>query len=236
MAETISGMVSWADTATEKTSQLSQLLAALVSESKVKYTEATVKASSPTLEQAISKAGQSEVAANQKLITEQTKGAKTKATGMEALARVGQIFAQANSIRSDMDTQIQQINGATKDRQFQARAGQRDVQLQLAAFLTPGYYTPYPAGASADQQRSFDRKPVSYGKLKELGALNPTLDGLNTFVAIGAYRGNDRPRLDIRYNNSRWPRDDGLMQQAKQIQAIMIELGPSLVEMGLMEP
>ena len=98
------------------------------------------------------------------------------------------------------------------------------------------YYTPYPAGASADQQRSFDRKPVSYSKLKELGALNPSLDGLNTFVAIGAYTGNDRPRLDIRYNNSRWPRDNGLMQQAKNLQALMIELGPTFVDMGIMSP
>ena len=38
------------------------------------------------------------------------------------------------------------------------------------------------------------------------------------------------------FNNPRWLRDNGLMQQAKNLQSLMIELGPTFVDMGLMTP
>ena len=236
MTETIQGMVAWADSSAEKNGKASQSLAGMISESKIKFTDATATAASPTLEQAMSRARQSEVADNQRIITEKTSGAKKLAAGVEGAAEAGKIIAQAQSFKDDIFGQIDQIRGAAKGRQLQAKASNPMVRLQLAAFLTPGYYTPYAAGAPGDQQRSFDQKPISYGKLRELGALAQTLDGLNTFVGIGAYQGNDRPRLDIRYNNSRWPKDKRLFEDAKKTQALMIELGPTLVDMGLMTP
>ncbi len=227
--------LTWAASQNAKATQYAALLAALQREGKVKVSLKPITKRT-TLEQAMSQMSAADAEARNKIILDKTGTAKVQAAGIEGEAQAENIIAQAQSIQTAIRTQTDSVRDMSKQMKLRAKASRSDVRFQLAAFLTPGYYTPYAAGARLDQQRSFDQKPISYGKLQELGALSPTLDGLNTFVVIGAFGGNDRPRLDMRYNNIKWLKDKVLFERAKQLQALIIELGPTFVDLKVMEP
>ena len=68
------------------------------------------------------------------------------------------------------------------------------------------------------------------------GALDPNLAGLRRFIDLGMNRYNDRPHVGAMFRFGNWYRDGSAVDRAAQLQGLIIELGRTFVEMGLLDP
>lgn len=103
------------------------------------------------------------------------------------------------------------------------RAGSTEVALALGPFLEPGF-------AQLDNSFSKSPLPFSYSQLAATGALKPDPAGWRTLYKIASSR-RDRAR-------TRWaadPNEDNLAA-AEHAQALLVELGPALVQLGKLRP
>lgn len=256
----------WAEPEKRKASQARTLLAGLITESKVKVTGGALTPSSPTLEEAIRRLNQSEVAARQEAIVKKTTEAKVEGTAALAQAEAQRVLDQAkaeaqrvideaaeikaqamrDSLQRKAQTTLENTKAdvAAKDTLDEAtrtklkqRAADPAVQAALAPLLTPGLWTPA-AGSGAFKE--IEKKPLSLSALKAAGALNPNANGLKALVYIACNYYNDRPKWsDIAFKNqnlSTFLKDPARVALAAERQKILIEVAPVLVEMKLLEP
>ena len=106
------------------------------------------------------------------------------------------------------------------------KASDPTVQSKLAPFITPGNMQV--------RGMSFDSKPLSYTELQNAGALDSSLDGLNKLAQIATSTlDRMRPRWKLL---SGWMRRPEKLEMVKEAQALLIELGSVLVEMGKLQP
>jgi|GEM_PF-4586276 len=102
------------------------------------------------------------------------------------------------------------------------------VQELLRPFTTLGYWQP--AGSF-----SLDKVPVSFAKIREGKALNRDEQGLLALVAIAENRGDRlRPRWSMPPNPRRMTAAQ--LEEAKEAQDNLNELGPTMVELGMLSP
>jgi len=116
-------------------------------------------------------------------------------------------------------------------RNLERRRKAQDPRLQalLAPFLTPGYQQYF--------SRSYEKQPFSYKELQTVGALIPNFDGLRRLVGIAMFsRFNERPRWQLRGGLAGWSRIPESIELVKEAQQALIELGPVMVEMGMLAP
>ena len=243
--------VFWAESKKRAADQFGGLLTSLERESKAKVL-LKPPGEALTLEDSMRQISLAEAKARNEIISKEADAAKKESAQREAEGLAGKIKsegearkleqlgeasviqAKGEAKKTDSEIEAQRMLAEAQKKVLREKASRVDLRNQLAAYLTPGYFLP-PARGAMGSQRSYDKKPMSYGRLSELGALNPTMDGLHTFVAIGVNRGNDRPRLNEQFLLQYWDRMTGLLEQAKGLQQLMIELGPTWVEMGFME-
>ena len=111
--------------------------------------------------------------------------------------------------------------------QLRKKASDPAVKNKLAPFTTPGY-----VGVA---RPTADKKPLSFAQLQASGALAATVQGQEKLVHIAAdARDNVRPRLAVnRYFFRRHPEQIQLVQETQEL---LLELGPTLVEMGELAP
>jgi hypothetical protein len=221
----------WAQSQARSVYEIKAALGALQRDAKAKLSSA---ANPPMLQDAMMQQTAAEEQARNAIIIKATENAKWTEAQTLAAAQSNHIIAQAHAKLTDAEIERQHVLDDSQRKLLREKASRTDIQSQLAAYLTPGYFLPPPRGAMGIQ-KSYDKKPMSYSKLRELGALEPTMDGLHKFVAIGVHRGNDRPRLAEEFLGQSWDRKTELLEQAKGIQQLMIELGPTWVETGVME-
>jgi len=250
----------WGTDGLKKTAHVRTLLSTLTQEAKVKFTSSSVTATSPALETAIQQLAQAESANRQNLILQQTSDAKTNAATTVAQAEAARILEEAKNeaakIREEMeqaraelarqktardaenklkDTQItvaarEKIDEATRI-ELKKKASDPQIQGKLAPFTTPGYL--YTTGKLV-----VDKQPHSFSLLKSGGALDPTMAGLQKLVYV-AYTNNDkvRPRWKFRRSGPEgWRNNPEEMEMVKETQKLLSELGPVLVEMGMLSP
>lgn len=256
----------WAEPEKRKATQARTLLAGLVTESKVKVTGEALTANSPTLDEAIRRLNQSEIAARQAAIVKKTTEAKIEGTAALAQAEAQRLIDQAkaeaqrvideateikaqaerDSLQRKAQAKLEDVKAdvaardtldeATRTR-LRQRASDPSVQAALAPLLTPGLWTPA-AGSGAFKE--IQKKPLSLSALKASGALNETAAGLKALVYIACNYYNDRPKWsDIAYKNqnlSAFLKDPARVALAAERQKLLIEVAPVLVEMKLMEP
>jgi hypothetical protein len=243
--------VFWAESKKRAADQFGGLLVSLEREAKAKVV-LKQPTEQLTLEDAMRQLSLVEEKARNALITQQTDAARIEAAKREAEGAAGKIISQGEALKAeqlgqakiieatgqakktDAELEADRVLAAAQKKRLQEKASRADLKNQLAAYLTPGYFLP-PARGAMGFQRAYDKKPMSYSTLRERGALEPTMDALHTFVAIGVHRGNDRPRLNEKYLSQIWDRNTELLEQAKSLQQLMIELGPTWAEMGVME-
>ena len=101
------------------------------------------------------------------------------------------------------------------------------VLAELAPFITPGYF-------QIDHLET-ELKPLSYSKLLSAGALAEDTRGLSLLVKI-AIQPADKVRPRWKMNWQLFVRYPNQVEKAKHAQALLIELGPVLVEMGKLQP
>jgi hypothetical protein len=111
--------------------------------------------------------------------------------------------------------------------ELKKKASEPAIQTKLAPFTTPGY-----AGVSGP---TAEKKPLSFQQLQASGALAPTIAGQNKLVKIAIDKHDSvRPRWGLHATFYR--RHDEQIQDVQATQKLLLELGPTLVEMGQLEP
>lgn len=240
----------------QKLAQVRTLLTSLISESKIKYTTAKLSATSPTLGATLQHLGEAEAASARQVLAEKTAEAKEQAVQTLAKAEAQRVIDEANreaaKIRAeaeekkaeverelalkkadqqteDAKTKVKVEQAADEARKVELRkkAADPSVQAKLAPFLTPGYWQL--------TGTALEKKPLSYTKLVNCGALEPTPKGGSTMATIVS-TATDRVRPRWKINPKLYTRYPSEIERIKEAQQLLSELGPILVEMKLLEP
>jgi hypothetical protein len=154
-----------------------------------------------------------------------------------AKAEVQVTEASASKAQSEKELEAKKIADATEKERLRAKAKTTEVATALAPFLGSGYWQPGHA------QKGVDAGPVSLSAIKAAGALTQTRQGVRELYNLGANPHNDRSAgwppadrlvgkpLDQWYKNK-----DSARDTAKKAQDLLLELGDTLVELGLLAP
>lgn len=149
----------------------------------------------------------------------------------DAMALIARLRSQAETDRTvaDTDSKLKQDNqlAEAERKKKMALARSTEVQSLLAPFVTPGYWQP------GDHMPSYEKRPVSFKSLGKQGALEKTPQGLRQLLLCGINTADkDRPRWGFgkHYDQiSSTARD-----QLRQAQQYLIDLGPVMVELGML--
>jgi hypothetical protein len=258
LAVTAQNATLWGEQELRKVADAQTLLAGLVQESKVKVPSASLTPQSPTLVAAIDQLNQAEAALRQRAVVQRTTVAKDTAADTTAQAEVvailakaqaeaSNIVAQANEIRAkrEREQRVREAESKVEDSKAKVAAGQKvdearnielrkkasapELQAKLSPFITPGYMQIY--------KRTYDSKPVSFTALKNYGALDPSLPGLRKLAELGCTTQDKvRPRWKLKGGARGFTLFPVEIEKVKEAQQLLIELGPVLVDMKLLEP
>ena len=251
----LQGLISWGQAAEREVFEVRGALNALTRESKVKVA-GVVSPETPKLDAAISVLNQSEADSRLKLNDQALSAAKASAE-LEALrAQKDKIMADAKREADTVRAQIQEekdkwerekkvkeaelkieesksqvlVQGKEAEAQrviLREKASDPTVLAKISPFTTPGYYQL--------NRTSTEKKPLSFSQLQTVGALSPDMKGLKTLLSI-AWTSNDRVRPRWSMNPTLFQKSPAQLEKVKEAQALLIELGPVLVEKGLLEP
>lgn len=255
---TLQNSALWAETESRKVADAQNLLTALVREARIKAPPAAAAPHPPTLAAAMDALAAAEEASKQRAILAQTTVASTNATAMLAEAEARRIIESAliesNKImtavlatkaKEDDEARLRQADRKIQEAQatvtaaaklddarrieLRNKASTSEVQGKLAPFITPGYWQ---IGGIKP-----DLKPLSFSALQAHGALEPTIKGMDRLVEI-ASRVSDhvRPRWKLERGRNLWHKSPQDMEKVKETQALLVELGPVLVELKMLEP
>lgn len=252
--------IQWAQDGLARTDRIATHLASLVRESKVKFTSSSLTATSPTLEAAMKQLVETESAAARATLAEETTKAKQEADQSKAAAEAEQIRAKAEAeaasivakakadaelqkaavereiamkkaerVKADTETKVAAETVVDEARKLELRKKAEDpaIQAKLKPFTTPGYW-------QVDKM-SLDLKPHSFTKLKSRGALENNTKGATDLVRILTDK-DDKVRPRWRMLPSQFLRHPDQIEQVKEVQVLLNELGPTLVEMKMLEP
>lgn len=253
----VTGAESWARSAMEKVRTVEASISALEREAKVKVFTGSRPVPPVNLTQAIQQSNESEIAQRQKAIIEKTDDAKSTAASLVAKAEADRIIAeakakadaivreaeeqeaarkrsaqikdaQAKAMDTDSDLKTQKILDEATRQRLLAKIADPQVQLKLTPLTTPGYYQGHKNG--------IDKIPVSLTVLQSLGALTPDEKGLGALARIVSTKEDKvRPRLKISAASG-WKRYPDQIELLKELQGLLIELSPVLVEKGMLAP
>ncbi|MGE3310903.1 MAG: hypothetical protein AB7O66_13115, partial [Limisphaerales bacterium] len=157
--------------------------------------------------------------------------ASAKAEAEAKLAAVDRELAmkKAEQVKADTETKVATETIMDEARKLELRKKAEDpaIQGKLKVFTTPGYW-------QVDKM-TLDLKPHSFTKLRSRGALEPTIKGARELVRVVTDKDDKvRPRWKIQaFNFLNQPEQ---IEQIKEAQVLLNELGPTLVEMKMLEP
>lgn len=165
-----------------------------------------------------------------------------------AAVRRETMLAEAERARLDSEAaaKTRDIEADAKKIELVQRARSPQVQQDLQPFLAKGYWQPGDRGP----RENLDLRPMSWSRLRQFGVLERDQQGLIQLISVanssnimhsinGPFR-NHKTVDDMRPKWSYPSSIDNLTPQqfeaVKRIQALLIELGPTLVEEGLLDP
>lgn len=116
-----------------------------------------------------------------------------------------------------------------KEAELLANATSPEVKALLAPFLEPRTIQPSLAGTfSIRWNRTFEKKPMSLGKLIEIGALDESVLGLKKLALILGNRRLPEPKWSITSQPHGWSPEDE--ERLKRAQQMLRDYGPILVK------
>ncbi|REJ87805.1 MAG: hypothetical protein DWQ34_24490 [Planctomycetota bacterium] len=165
---------------------------------------------------------------------EQNPDGETLAKSMQA-SRDGQTLEQ---MRKDIQREQERVETEQAEKERQAKleleAQSPEVLGALAPFVTPRTAHPQMSGASVVMRKTFEEQPVSLAWLKQIGALDPSVDGLKMLARVGAARKLPEPRWTIPTQPNGWtPETEAFLKDAQQK---LRDYGPTLVGLGKLSP
>tara|TARA_R110002111_G_scaffold250786_1_gene315121 strand:- start:372 stop:1748 length:1377 start_codon:yes stop_codon:yes gene_type:complete len=159
-------------------------------------------------------------------------------------------LAEAERMRRDAEAnaEARDIREDAQRTELVARCNSPQVQRDLAPFLAEGIWQPGDYKTNA----RLDMAPMSYSKIQSDGALADSVEGLQLFLEIvnrkGCHpRGNrnssyyrhtrkhldtDRPKWGYTSDWNELTRNQ--IEEAQRVQTLLRELGPTLVELGML--
>jgi hypothetical protein len=159
-----------------------------------------------------------------------------KASLAEAEIKVTEAAAAAK--QSQKQLEAERIAQETEKNRLREKAKSSDVAQALAPFFGKGYWQPGNTKAN-----SIDPLPVSLSAIQGTGALTATPAGLHQLYMIGANpkigRSGAWPEKErgVGHGDDAWLRNKpSAVATARKAQELLIELGPTLVELGLLAP
>ena len=102
-----------------------------------------------------------------------------------------------------------------------------DIQKRLAPFITPGM-TQF-SGSGMFYNAPDEAKPLSFSIINKANALSPNERGRTKLVILATSRGNDRPKWHTPVTSQDW-------KWVKENQEYLRQLGPTLIELGMLLP
>ena len=241
----------WSDSLSEVVSTAETRYAALKREAKVR----NAKRGSVSLNDAVAALTADKISKDEKERTQNREAAKAAGEKAVADAEGAKIIQEAKlkaeAILSEANRKADEVKRglSLKDAESKAETAKTDalirdkeresgkvilrekasdpaVRGKLIPFTTPGYL-------QIDGLTS-EKKPHSFSKMQAFGALEPNGTGLERLVEIGVTKKDRvRPRWQFKRPNS-WKVEPQELEGVKEVQKLLIELGPVLVEMGLL--
>ena len=138
---------------------------------------------------------------------------------------------QAEQQKKDTESRLQvaQVHDESRNLELRRKAQNPQLQALLAPFTTPGY--------RQLQGLTSERQPISYTGLLNAGALTPGVRGLQRLAQIAMYNTErERPRWNLRGGPLHFAAFPESMDTVKAAQEALIELGPVMVELGMLAP
>ncbi len=140
-------------------------------------------------------------------------------------------LADAQRVAKDADVKVaatKTVSEAEKKLLAQ-KCNEPEVRQILAPFLAAGYTQP----GSSDQLP--DKLPISFSQLGSCGALTPDREGMRRLIIVATWKNDKvRPRWSVSQNFN-WLSPDQI-EMVKKAQKLLVELGPVMVEQGLLSP
>ena len=246
----------WAGDQSRKVEEIRTLLRTLTEESKVKVTTATLTAASPTLEAAIQRLTEAELATTQQALATKTEAARETATAQiaqaeiaaqqsdaevavrrrlaEAEAKVAELerelaMKKTEQVKADTVAKVKRDEVLDEARNLELRQKAQDpaIQATLKPLTTPGYWQ--------IDKMSLELKPHSLTKLQTRGSLEATPRGATELARILTDK-NDKVRPRLKMYPNQFLRHPEQLEQVTGIQRLLDELGPVLVELKMLEP
>lgn len=157
---------------------------------------------------------------------------------LERMRKLADARREAENL--DSTREADKVLTEAQKRELVDRCKSEEVQTRLAPFITPGYYQP-----ARSAEMTVDKMPMSLSKLRAFGALSNTPEGYKKLIIVGSYsKDKVRPRWGFDYAlvQSRSAKDiigqlrPDQMDGLKTVQGYLNELGPTLVELGMLSP
>ena len=247
MTSALDAAQTWTATAMERFSATKSFAASLVREGQIKVAPASGTAPPASLQAAVDVLKERErktyLATEAKVIS----AAETEATNVLLNVRSNQIAMDAEIARRQAEAEAQrklaeqgtrtaqELAKAKTEDEEAVRVGQRqlastaEVQGKLAPFITPGYVQV--------KGRSYDKRPFSFSALQGSGALNKNDGGMRKLAALACNPKDDvRPRWKLQHGPIGFVAVASEREKVAEIQQLLRELGPVLVEMKVLDP
>lgn len=149
---------------------------------------------------------------------------------------------KATNLRRQI-AQIQREQEEFRAKAARAEALQRDmkeVERYLQPFTAPGYLQPKSDSNPWDVERTFEAKSVSLARLKRLGALEETMEGLERLYIFGGGKNptvnNLRPLGDFPQYAAYYLKKPDIKQAVRRAQQLLRDHGQALVEKQMLSP
>ena len=139
---------------------------------------------------------------------------------------------RAARLKQEAETAVMAKTGEENAAKVLMRKKCQDPETKrlLAPFLAHGYAQPGKRGGA------YEKGPVSLSATRQFGALEPTVHGLGRLLAIGVDANWDKERPRWGYRNAVENMSGPQRDEIKKAQQLLIELGDTLVELGMLAP
>ena len=227
----------WVNTATRRVQATRALADSLVRDAQIKVPPLSATNSPPTLEIAFEQLAIQErskylaketvaVGAAREAATNVILGVVTNTIALDADLERQRAEDEAKKKQAEADRETARKKAEIKEQELIAKAKTAEVQDVLATFLAKGNWQPK-GGFSLKPE------PISYSKLVQAGALTEDINGIRALASIATTpHDKARPRMSGRrpkYNKQS-------LDTYSEAQALLIELGPTLVKLGMLAP
>lgn len=151
---------------------------------------------------------------------------------------------EARRIREETEAAREEAARKAEERKLAAEAARkrqlarsREVTQALHVFLARGYRQPKEVqGAFLAFDATLDPEPMSLARLASVGALEESVTGMERLAWVASDSQNDRPRWNLGYGNSSGNWTPEARAMLRRTQKLLVDLGPALVEEGLLAP